>query len=71
MIIGIREIEKAGREGMLKKVIVASNCPAEFRKRIENLDVEVEESNMDEKELAVKFGKPFPVSAVGIERDGE
>ncbi len=73
MIIGVREIEKAAREGRVERIVVASNCPPELRQRYEALKefAKVEESGMDERELAVKFGKPFPVSAVAIERGSE
>ena len=73
MIIGVREIEKAAREGRVEKIIVASNCPEELRKRYESLRdfASVEFSELREHELSVKYGKPFPVSAVAIERDNQ
>ena len=68
-VIGYREILKAASEGKLEKIIVARNCPSSIKVKLNSSGVPVEEFSGDEMELAVKYGKPFPVSSVGVEKE--
>ncbi len=62
--IGVREIIKGINSGKIKEVIVASNCP---EKLYASMGVVVKKFEGDEKDLATKLGKPFPVAMAGFE----
>jgi large subunit ribosomal protein L30e len=62
--IGFREISKAIKEGRVKSVIAAKNCPPELLNKLpKNVDVKIFDGNQDE--LGTKIGKPFAVAMVG------
>ncbi len=63
--IGLKEIMKGVEEGRIKKVLVASNCPEELRKKLPEGVAEPFEGN--EKQLGTKLGKPFAVAMAGYE----
>ncbi|MBI4018912.1 MAG: ribosomal L7Ae/L30e/S12e/Gadd45 family protein [Candidatus Aenigmarchaeota archaeon] len=64
-VIGTREIIKAIATGKVKEVIVANNCPQDLVNKLGNTQVHIFEGN--ERELATKLGKPFPVAMAGFE----
>ena len=64
-IVGTKEIIKAIKEGRVKTVIFASNCPNELREKIKNIETFVFDG--DEEQLATRLGKPFLVAMVGYE----
>ncbi len=61
--IGFKEIMNGIKDGKIKKVIVAKNCPEDMRKQLG--DVKIEVFNGDEIQLGTKLGKPFPIAMVG------
>lgn len=63
-VIGAREIIKGINSGKIKEVIVASNCP---EKLYASIGVTVKKFEGDEKDMATKLGKPFPVAMAGFE----
>ena len=65
-IIGYKEITNGIKEGKVKKVLVANNCPQHLVDEIRKTDVVVEEFDGDQEKLGTKFGKPFPVALVGL-----
>ncbi len=67
-VFGYREIIKLAERGEIEKIIIAKNCPREIRAKLESTGVKTEDFPGDERDLAVKFGKPFPVSSVGIRK---
>ncbi|MBS3054079.1 MAG: ribosomal L7Ae/L30e/S12e/Gadd45 family protein [Candidatus Aenigmarchaeota archaeon] len=64
-VIGTREIIKAIAAGKVKEVVVAGNCPQVLVDKLGKAQVHVFEGN--ERELATKLGKPFPVAMAGFE----
>jgi ribosomal protein L30E len=65
-LIGSREIKKKIKEGKIKTVIIAKNCPEKLYKDLK--DVEVLMFEGDQQELGLKMGKGFPVAMIGIEK---
>lgn len=66
-IIGTREVIKAIKNGVVKKVLIASNCPEFIIKQFENMKsgVVIEKFAGDQSQLGTKVGKPFPIAVVG------
>lgn len=64
MVIGAREISKGVKSGVVKKVVVAKNCPKHLIEKLGNVKVEI--FNGDQTQLGTKLGKPFPVAMVGF-----
>ena len=64
-IIGPKEIAKNIKEGRVKKVIVAKNCPEQLIKEIESLNAVIITFEGDQQQLGTKLGKPFPVTMAG------
>jgi ribosomal protein L30E len=66
-IIGAREVVKGIENGVVKKVLVASNCPDFILKKMEkhSSKVTIERFSGDQAQLGTKVGKPFPVAVVG------
>ena len=66
-IIGAREIAAAVKQGKVRKVVVANNCPDFLLNKIGKVRVEKFDGN--QKELGTKLGKPFAVAMVGYENE--
>lgn len=64
-VIGAREIAKAVKEGRIKKVVIASNCPDFLLSKLGNVAIERFDGN--QKQLGTKLGKPFAVAMVGYD----
>jgi ribosomal protein L30E len=62
-IIGAKEIARAVKEGKVRKVVIASNCPDFLVSRLDKVKIEKFEGN--QRELGTKLGKPFAVAMVG------
>ena len=67
--IGAREIIRSIRNGRIKHVVVADNCPEFLFLMIKNLEnqIKIEKFEGDESQMGTKLGKPFPVAMVGYE----
>ena len=65
--VGAREIARAAKEGKIKHIIVASNCPDFLIARLEGVGARIERFDGDEQQLATKLGKAFPIAMVGFE----
>ncbi|MEM7826719.1 MAG: ribosomal L7Ae/L30e/S12e/Gadd45 family protein [Candidatus Aenigmatarchaeota archaeon] len=66
--IGTREIIKEMEKGLINKVVIASNAPENIKEKINevaNKNNVIIEIDGDERQLALKVGKPFPVACVG------
>ena len=68
-MIGAREIAKAVKQGLVKKVFIASNCPSTLLEKIS--DANVIRFSGDQSELAARLGKSFPVAMAGLVKDNE
>lgn len=66
-VIGAREIGRDVEKGRIKKVFVASNCPQGIVKKF--FSAEIIRFSGDQRELAARLGKPFPVAAAGLLRE--
>ncbi|MEM7819290.1 MAG: ribosomal L7Ae/L30e/S12e/Gadd45 family protein [Candidatus Aenigmatarchaeota archaeon] len=67
-VIGTREIIKGIKNGNIKRIIVANNCPDFLIEKLSNFkDVKIERFDGDQSQLGTKVGKPFPVAMVGYE----
>ena len=65
-VIGLRQIAKGVKQGDLKKVVVASNCPEWLIEKIKAAgSVELFRFSSDEREFGTRLGKTFPVAAAG------
>ena len=64
MIIGAKEIAKGVKNGTIKKVVVAKNCPKSAAEKLGNVKIDMFEG--DQTQLGTKLGKPFPVAMVGF-----
>jgi large subunit ribosomal protein L30e len=67
-IIGVREIMKAVKQGKVKVVVFASNCPTEMMNKVSAAgNVELKKFTGDQADLGTRLGKPFPVAMAGYE----
>ena len=66
-VVGAREIAKAAKEGKIRHIIIASNCPDFLVARLEGTGARIERFDGDEQQLATKLGKPFPIAMAGFE----
>ena len=66
-VIGTREIVKNIKDGRIKRVIIASNCPDFLRERLAKTAFEIFDG--DQQQLGTKLGKPFPVAMVGYQSE--
>lgn len=75
VIFGRKEVEKALREGKIEEVVIAGNCPSEFREAIESVakdfGVKVTVFQGDNFELGIKCKRQHLVSVVGIVKENE
>lgn len=68
-MIGAREIAKAVKQGSVKKVFIASNCPSNLLEKIS--DADIIKFSGDQRELAARLGKSFPIAMAGLVKDVE
>ena len=73
VIFGAERTIKLLKNGEIEKVIIASNCPNEFKEKINyykkiNENLKVFESDLDREELGKILGKPFLVAVVGVKK---
>lgn len=67
--LGTRRTIKALKRGEAKAIVVASNCPEEFLRKIKELNssnIPIHTFNGTNMELGAKFGKPFSVASLVI-----
>ena len=68
-VIGANEVIKSIKGGRVKRVIIAKNCPQVLIGRLELAGkVTIEIFDGDQKELGIRFGKPFPIAVAGFEK---
>lgn len=65
--VGTREIIKAAKDGKVKYIVIAKNCPEFLIDRLKDTNTRIERFDGDELQLATKLGKPFPIAMVGFE----
>lgn len=70
VFIGFEQAEKSVKKGNAKLVVVATNCPKDFLKRIEG-KTNIYRFNGTNAELGTVCGKPFPISTLTIIEQGE
>jgi len=66
-VIGTNQIVKSIKAGKMKQVIVTTNTPSAIVAKLGVAGVHLQTFSGNEKELATKLGKPFPIAAVGYE----
>ena len=66
-VIGTNAIVKSIKAGRMKQVIVTTNTPQEIIAKLSVAGVRLQTFSGNEKALATKLGKPFPIAAVGYE----
>jgi len=67
--IGFEQTKRYLEKGVVKMVVVSSNCP--YIEHIEKYSVPVHKYNGSNIELGAACGKPFPVSVLSIVEPGE
>ena len=66
-VIGTREIQKGIKNGEIKRVIIAKNCPDWLTSKITSAEVvQIEKFSGDERELGTVLGKSFAIAMVGF-----
>jgi large subunit ribosomal protein L30e len=73
VIFGADRTLKLLKNGEIEKIVLASNCPNEFKERINyykkiNGNLQVFESDLDREELGKVLGVPFLVAVVGVKK---
>jgi large subunit ribosomal protein L30e len=72
VILGQNETEKSIREKKAQLVVVAKNCPQEYREIInQNKELDVYVFEGSSVQLGMASGKPFMVSALAVVDPGE
>ncbi len=71
VIIGANRTVDAAANGSAKMVILASNCPEEIKKKVQETNVPVLEYEGTSVELGPVCGKPFTIAAMAIIDAGE
>jgi len=71
VIIGANRTVDAATNGSAKMVILASNCPEEIKKKVQETNVPVLEYEGTSVELGPVCGKPFTIAAMAILDAGE
>lgn len=70
IVLGAKVTEKAFKNGIAKKVFVASNCDVLTLKKIEHYakiaGVDVVKLELDNEEIAQKLAKPFLISMICV-----
>jgi ribosomal protein L30E len=67
-VFGINETLKLIKKKQIEGVFIASNCPEEIEAKLNELKVEVKESEKTNLELGVLCKKSFNVSVVGVRK---
>lgn len=67
--IGFEQTKKYLEKGVVKMVVVSSNCP--YTEHIEKHSVPVHKYNGSNMELGAACSKPFPISVLSIVDPGE
>jgi len=72
LMIGANYVIKAMKQGKISKVILASNCPANFKDEILHLgkiaNNEVFESDKSNENLGMLCRKQFKITVIGIKK---
>lgn len=71
VIIGANRTVDAAADGSAKMVILASNCPEDVKKKVQETNVPVLEYEGTSVELGPVCGKPFTIAAMAILDAGE
>ena len=71
VIIGDNRTVDAAENGSAKMVVLASNCPADIKKKVQETNVPVLEYEGTSVELGPVCGKPFTIAAMAILDAGE
>lgn len=71
VIIGANRTVDAAANGSAKMVILASNCPEDIKKKVQETNVPVLEYEGTSVELGPVCGKPFTIAAMAIIDVGE
>lgn len=71
VIIGANRTVDAAANGSAKMVILASNCPEDVKKKVQETNVPVLEYEGTSVELGPVCGKPFTIAAMAIIDVGE
>lgn len=71
VIIGANRTVDAAENGSAKMVVLASNCPADIKKKVQETNVQVLEYEGTSVELGPVCGKPFTIAAMAILDAGE
>lgn len=66
-IIGSSKIAKEIKKGRIKSVVIANNTPIVIIEKFQKKGIVVKMFSGNEKALATKIGKPFPIAAIGYE----
>jgi len=71
VIIGANRTVDAAANGSAKMVVLASNCPEDIKKKVQETNVQVLEYEGTSVELGPICGKPFTIAAMAIIDAGE
>lgn len=71
VIIGANRTVDAAANGSAKMVVLASNCPEDIKKKVQETNVQVLEYEGTSVELGPICGKPFTIAAMAIIDVGE
>ncbi|MDQ1274783.1 MAG: large subunit ribosomal protein L30e [Euryarchaeota archaeon] len=71
VIIGANRTVDAAADGSAKMVVLASNCPEDIKKKVQETSVPVLEYEGTSVELGPVCGKPFTIAAMAILDVGE
>lgn len=73
--LGAKRTLETVRVGKAKLVVLASNCPGDVKKRIEEYaklsEVPIVSSNQSSIDLGISCGKPFTVTALAVREVGD
>jgi large subunit ribosomal protein L30e len=71
VLVGTRQAIKASKRGVAKLVVVASNCPADVKKQINDAKIPIYEYPGMSVDLGPTCGKPYVVAALTVLEAGE
>jgi large subunit ribosomal protein L30e len=75
VVFGERETLKKLREGKIRLVVVAANCPPRFKEALlrssASLKIPIYEHEASTMDLGSLCGKPFPISMLGVSEAGD
>lgn len=64
LIYGFRTTVLGLKNGSIKRIFLANNCPKEFKDKLKMFDVEIIELSEPNKEISLICKKKFPVNIV-------